>query len=1698
MKRFNPILITLILVVVTLIPVMGMDGHGEKIDNFFNISSELEEYVTLRGQNTRTYDNHAYFEIEKNVPVSKAEFKVSTVDTDTGPWIRDPGIDIGIDGENDWEYSGKGYGDFGRLQVYSDDSTSKTTIFKGSQQKVVGSINLPEGSDVNMARMELMGRFIPTDMQLDVIGNPYGISYTPQDVEFGDLNGNGIPDAVVSTGSPGSLYIYVQKEKGSFYPERISEASGVYDYLLMDVDQDDDLDLLYSHSSGISWLENDGEGDLSSSTLIDSNFSPWFMRKIDADGDDDHEVICSMAAFQASTSPIKLLKRSSGSTFQLWPLYNTSNSYTSNQVGFMKVGDYNADGYPDVYSAFSDRVVRIYENPGYEWYYDDTTNISSKDLWNLNEVLTSTYSINGFDVGDMDSDGRSDVVIAPDDTYSAQIEYHRNNGASTWSKYNILPSTVYRPQSVSMLDMDNDGDLDVFYSVGYSSSNHRIGWLDAPSNPNQNSWSNNYIHTGYSRTGDRAFVYDVDSDGIQDAGLFFTASRQSIIYYGDSSEVHYGFLESAANPSGMRDLVEVDMDGDRDDDFLTTAYSSGQVGWFENDGTPYKDDWIFHPLNLDPISGANEVDYGDIDGDGDMDVAVTSYSQHYVYWLENVGGPKMLWKSYNVGRMYYAQGVGVEDFDGDGDAEIVASAGYYYNYGVRLYYSNNPKSSFSVKTLTSATYCGVINITDMNLDGHPDILVTINGYSGQAVIYRNPLYSQSSILSSWTAITAIGGLSYSHECRPIDIDNDGNLDVVATSNYGSYDVLWGHCPSNRNATSGWNSYGLISGKITYPYGLNVADMDDDGYADVFVSSHYWWGYYYGSGLYWLEEDDDPFGRWEFHAMDTGTDHTWGIAKSDLNEDGTREIFVISNDEDRLFASKPELNYASNIGLDFDSDGTNEWEYTGVLKGVEELEFAEELKSIVDDTTGGSVDSWGNRIITLPITMNTGNDGKISAYDLEIRYNTTVKIDDNGRIKNVVDKIIPEYDDGTGSRTRVYIGFNGYISDGVEARALLWDLDVQYNAPPELTQPLPQRLSVPEDGIKTRALDLSKYFKDDYDSPRMLDYEVKGVGPNSNKVDLYIENGANLTIDSRITKNYYGTLEAYFIITDNGGPGGTPPRSYTTEPIIIEVKPTRDDPERGRDSLPEKIFGKEGKTVEALDLSELELFTDPDDPYGFSIRYETVIDPLDNYPDESISNRPEDSLVNAYVSNKIIMISAEGDWYGDNIPLRLYGYDDDSLDVNTDPFWDTFIDIENENDGPVWEEIPTIYLDEDSSAEAVIDFVQYVSDIDTAPLSLNFRIVDYTNSNAIKVQLNDEDQGKLDISTTMENWNGLSTVSIEVSDGELTDMTTFDIVVEPVNDLPTVTISKPVEGKRILEGEFSVTGKAFDEEGIQDVSVLFEGKWYTASGKGAWGVTISMTRDYQQVDYDVPILVKVTDIHGANSTDTVNIDIEPRKVYAPDDTDGDGYPDSVDDFDDDPSEWLDSDFDGVGDNEDAFPNNKVWRYDSDLDGIADVADDHPFDPDPGSGVVAEDDEESESGGILGLVLLWILVFLVLVFSAIIGYSFYDKRRSSRDPILSVKYEKKIERRREKIAKVLGKAHLERLLTKSQLKDVDLSKGKGKTMMAAPVISGGLGDQQRAMPSMPNRANLPPAQHQYNGGQGRPIPTQQRGGFPPRNE
>ena len=88
----------------------------------------------------------------------------------------------------------------------------------------------------------------------------------------------------------------------------------------------------------------------------------------------------------------------------------------------------------------------------------------------------------------------------------------------------------------------------------------------------------------------------------------------------------------------------------------------------ENDG---KDNFKKHVI-VDKIARVSDVRAGDLDGDGDMDLAVGQfgYDDGETRWIENLGYWKF--KSHNLQHLSGPVNVEILDIDKDGDLDIIS------------------------------------------------------------------------------------------------------------------------------------------------------------------------------------------------------------------------------------------------------------------------------------------------------------------------------------------------------------------------------------------------------------------------------------------------------------------------------------------------------------------------------------------------------------------------------------------------------------------------------------------------------------------------------------------------------------------------------------------------------------------------------------------------------------------------------------------------------------------------------------------------------------------------------------------------------------------------------------------------------------------------------------------------------------------
>jgi hypothetical protein len=129
-----------------------------------------------------------------------------------------------------------------------------------------------------------------------------------------------------------------------------------------------------------------------------------------------------------------------------------------------------------------------------------------------------------------------------------------------------------------------------------------------------------------------------------------------------------------------------------------------------------------------------------------------------------------------------------------------------------------------------------------------------------------------------------------------DLDRDGDLDVVSTTNQHPYkflsEVAWFRNNVNQNAP--WEKFIIDSSTGVDPLnnanGVVVADIDGDGYEDVAVATGRVTKY--EGGVYWYKAPADPTGAWQRFDIEEGSiDSYFKIYAMDANGDGKQDLVV---------------------------------------------------------------------------------------------------------------------------------------------------------------------------------------------------------------------------------------------------------------------------------------------------------------------------------------------------------------------------------------------------------------------------------------------------------------------------------------------------------------------------------------------------------------------------------------------------------------------------------------------------------------------------------------------------------------------------------------------------------------------------------------------------------------------------------------
>lgn len=285
-----------------------------------------------------------------------------------------------------------------------------------------------------------------------------------------------------------------------------------------------------------------------------------------------------------------------------------------------------------------------------------------------------------------------------------------------------------------------------------------------------------------------------------------------------------------------------DFDNDGDKDVIVAVLGMlfpnndkiGSVVVLENDG---KQNFKKH-IVAEKIARVSDVRCGDLDGDGDMDLAAAQfgYDDGETRWIENLGNWKF--QSHSLQNISGPINVEIADIDKDGDLDIVSLVSQEWE---EIYcFVNDGKGKFQPKLVWGSNNedfgSSGISLADLNKDGNLDILYT----NGDAFDYVPP------VPRPWHGVQWLenkGNLNFEYHricnfagafsARTADIDHDNDMDIFVVSGFNLWDK-----PDSESLIWLENTGGMKFKKHPEAYSpthlltLELADFNNDGNMDM--------------------------------------------------------------------------------------------------------------------------------------------------------------------------------------------------------------------------------------------------------------------------------------------------------------------------------------------------------------------------------------------------------------------------------------------------------------------------------------------------------------------------------------------------------------------------------------------------------------------------------------------------------------------------------------------------------------------------------------------------------------------------------------------------------------------------------------------------------------------------------------------------
>jgi hypothetical protein len=617
--------------------------------------------------------------------------------------------------------------------------------------------------------------------------------YIPTAVAAGDVNGDGIPDWVVSNGGSNNLWVYLGRGDGTFSQATVIPLKGQapVTVALADLRGIGRLDIIVAEADSVSVgvLLGNGNGTFDVENTFFLPGAPISLAVADMNHDGHLDIIAGVIpdpSISTSGAMVTLMGNGTGS-FAV-PLFEASITFGVQVPESIVVADFEKNGKPDVIAVDPGVGAVVYVNDG------DGLLKEAQPI----DISFRVYPLS-LSSGDVNEDGCPDVV----DLNSLGIaQVILGNCDGTFQPISNYVGEGDFGYAVTLVDVNGDGHLDLVYSGIYEPTG------------------------GYGQTaGNLIGVNFGDGKGSFGPAHVFRGGQTS-----------FGLAVADFNRDGHPDILTANQDSDSASMFLNDGkggfgFPTGEYGGYINGPRPSG------PVNAPTSNFAS----ADIDGDGKPDLLVIDVGSGYPNPLQaavmlNDGtghfGPA-IHSTAGEGTFQITDFV-LGDFRNSGRPDLVTIASYFgEGLNPQLVFAPNTGSgSFGAPKTSNIPLSGTLASGDFNHDGFLDVAIaTAASQTGTATITiylghgdgtftaQPPINFNTSSNGHWIQGLWVG-----------DFNGDGKLDllawfylnVVPFQKSGVYEFL-------GKGDGTFAPAKLVIQNLTNPA---VADLNHDGRPDV--------------------------------------------------------------------------------------------------------------------------------------------------------------------------------------------------------------------------------------------------------------------------------------------------------------------------------------------------------------------------------------------------------------------------------------------------------------------------------------------------------------------------------------------------------------------------------------------------------------------------------------------------------------------------------------------------------------------------------------------------------------------------------------------------------------------------------------------------------------------------------------------------